>query len=297
MAGSYPDVPGRRMGWDQDGTIALWQHSPGLLGVSGPGGMFADVTTAFTTQEKQDLQDEEYASAWQKNGHASNGAGNMLFLFIFPELRDLDGFYPRTNAGGSTDWLYDSADTTNGFDGTWGESVTFTTSTSSNLDDYRDTITSFSRTGKRSAKYAQNGDYGGANAPLIFYNFHLYGEIAASETPDRLLFVDEITSLEYQFPKDYGDVPRGSAREFEMRLKNNSGSLTANTVSGDSTDFFGGSGAWYTFDVAGGGFSGSYNITSIGNGASSGLITVRQVIPDDADVQVHAGRHEVAVSS
>jgi len=295
MAGFYPDVPGRRMEWDNDGTVGQYQDGVGL-GLEGAGSSYPIANVDLTLQQRQDLNDEDYNIGLTLTATSTGGGGFNILLF-FPELRDLDGVYFRTNSVSvGSEWLYDSPDTTNGFDGAWAQSVAVTWSKVDKLDDWR-TITSFARTDKRAVKVHQDGDYGGAGAAIISRNLHVYGEFAAGETPDRLLFMDENTALEFALPKDYGDVPRGSARDYTMKLKNNSASLTANTIGGDATDLFGGSASWFTFDVSASGFLGSYSITSLAAGVSSAVITVRQDIPDGAALQLHATRHEVSTVS
>ncbi len=127
--------------------------------------------------------------------------------------------------------------------------------------------------------------------------WHVYGEISASETPDRLLYIDNATALEFKKPKDYGDVARGSAETYAMKLRNNSASLTASTVQLIAEALFQGSGAWYDFDE-GSGFTATLSLaSSIANGADSPVITVRRITPDAEALGLHEGRLQVSVGS
>ncbi len=276
MAGSYPDVPSRRMAYDDDGTVVIQWPTSGSL---------AEPSTALSEADQNTLNDESSSDLFE------GGGGNQhRFGFLFPELREWDGaMYFDVNGTGSWDR---SGDTTSGVDGTFtAQSVTNATST---VPGYRNTITSIALSNIRCVRYLTGSSGSGWRIQTI----HLYGEISAGETPDRLLWIDEITGLEFTLPIDYGDIPRGSARDRELRLKNNSGSLTANTLQITAEDLTGGSGGWYTYDVAGGGFvSTNSDISSLGSGASSGLITVRQIIPDAATLGLHAARTYVNVAS
>jgi hypothetical protein len=128
--------------------------------------------------------------------------------------------------------------------------------------------------------------------------WHVYGEIAAGETPDRLLFIDELTGLEFALPKDYGDRPRGGSSDFEWRIKNNSAGETATTIQYTSEDLWLGSGAWYTHTLPGGStYAATRSIASLAAATTTGIITTRSIIPDAETLGPHAGRTYLNVAS
>lgn len=278
-AGSYPDAPSRRMACDADGTIGGQRRSAGdgALGQISAGNM----TVA---------QDEEMAGF----AYGSSTKGEYTF-YIFPELRDLEGIFLSGPINNQMTEVASSGDTTNTWDGTWTQRIAdFDDSDSQTLTSYRTEITSLAVNNVRGVR-ALDPNTGGTSKRLRA--FHVYGTISAGETPDRLLWIDNDDDLEFSQPQDYGDVPRGSAEDHIVYLKNNSASLAANTVQVTAEDLFGGSGSWYTFDD-GTGFSATKTLaSSIGNGANSPDITIRRITPDAATLGVHAARAYVSVGS
>ena len=278
MAGSYSDAPGRRMAWDADGSVMFSIRNTGVY--TEPAG------SVRTELNDEDNTDAEVAGSY-------NSAYDLYVLF--PELRDLDGIFVATGGASGNDIqeIATSGDTTNGVDGTWTQQIANLTNYTNVANNYRDNFTSLSVSNVRGVRIEQAGT-SGANDQLKAV--HLYGTISSGATPDRLLFIDNDTGLEFTGPKDFGDIPRGSARDFDIKIKNNSGSLTASTITIDSEDLYLGSGSWYTFDT-GSGFGGSASIASLAAGVSSSVVTVRQIIPDSATIGVHAGRLYVSAGS
>ncbi len=130
MAGSYSDAPSRRMAIDDDGTVGLSQ-----VVLDGIRQSVVDVSAA----NKENLNDEEAGDVLTTGG----GSNDMKLIWIFPELREFDGYFARgKDAGDPFDGEY-SGNTTNGWDGTWTE---FRASASEGtlvvIPDYRDDITS-----------------------------------------------------------------------------------------------------------------------------------------------------------
>lgn len=290
MAGSYANVPGRRVAWDDDGTVGVY-FIGGAADVTAPGGPW----TAIPAATAENLNSEENADFLGVG--TSNTSQNWACL-IFPELRDLKGFFSRVRAATSGGHRVDtSADTTNGLDGTWTNRSTADTGWTGigALDDYRDSIASLSVSGIRSVRFK----FQGANVAEQWFwrNLHVYASIASGQTPDRLLWIDDTTGLEFVLDKDYGDIPRGSARDIIIKLKNNSGSLTANTIAGAREDLYLGSAAWYTYSIGGGAYGSTFSITSLAAGATSSAITLRQDVADAATLSVHAARAYVTVAS
>jgi len=276
MAGSYPDAPGRKMNCYSDGTVIL--RSTIKQASSGQPVHSAGVLTEYTaTADHLELLDHDdvNASAW-----GANGAHTRIVNHIFPELRDIDGVFVTTS-GYSEGSIGYSPDTTNSIDGTWTLQTTTLgdfQETGATIPLYRTDIYVFSATGVRGL-FVECTKLG-ATFSSWFRTVEVYGTIAAGQTPDRVLFINDTTGLEYIIPQDYGDVPRGSSRDITVRTKNNSGTSTANSIDLSRSNLESGqdSTGWYTMDN-GGGFSSGFQIASLGAGAEDSW-TLRQNIPD-----------------
>lgn len=288
MAGNYPDAPSRRMAWDADGSVGLIRN-------------VGDRNAEWSGADKTELNDEDNISVSLPTG--AGGSADHFVYVIFPELREVEGFFAKAqnsdgfNAIGQVAF---SGDTTNGIDGTWTEALADyndqQTPAGSVVDFWRTQITSLALSNVRGVRVRRNHNSALIMSSQLLRAIHLYGRPSLGETPDRLRFIDEGTGSEFTKPKDYGDIPRGSTRDFQFRLRNNSTTLTANDVQVTAEDLFLGSGAWYTFDV-GGGFQATISILSIAPGADSPVITCRQVVPVDALPHAHAGRVRATVAS
>jgi hypothetical protein len=264
-----------------DGTICL----RGTTKSDGSPDILAGVLTDETgTAQHLILVDhkEDTDPDW---GDGTQG-GTWGAILIFPELRDIDGTYilgENFDACG----LLTSADTTNGLDGTWVlQSSVVGTATRSPLSvevipDYREGIYAWSATGKRAVQF-WFANSSGLDSNFL-REFHVYGEIGSGETPDRLLFIDDQTGLEYGVTQDWGNRPRGAAADKDIRVKNNSGTLTANSITigrGRTETAPSDASTWYTMDN-GSGFGSSVSITSLTAG-SEDTWTLRQIIPTTA---------------
>lgn len=279
MAGAFPDAPSRRMALDVDGSLG--------------GSRFASGTQAlqeFTDPEMVTLQKEDLILVTIGGGSQPD----EYFFYIFPELREFDGIYIRANIINILSTVHSSGDTTNTFDGTWTQRIAnYDDSAVASLTTYRTEITSTAVPNVRGIR----GQFDATGSGKSLSGFHIYGEISAGETPDRLLWIDNDDDLEFSKPQDYGDVPRGSAEDHVVYLKNNSALLAANSVQVTAEDLVGGSGGWYTFDD-GTGFSATKSLaSSISNGANSPNITIRRITPDAETLGVHAARAFVSVGS
>jgi len=272
------------MAYDADGTIILGAPTTSPLGE--PSG-----------SAKIELNDEDNVELGVQTGipakSSNQGDTPWDWIWIFPELREFDGAFIAHNGrdGGSVTTTDESGDTTSGRDGTF--SVVDATDWSGNTDGYptlyRTGIRSYAVSNVRGINFRVqlNSDSGGG---MKFQTVHIYGEISAGETPDRLQWFDDDDDLEFSKPQDYGDVPRGSASDHVVYLKNISASLTASSVQITAESLYLNSGSWYTFDE-GSGFSATLALaSSIANGADSPNITVRVIRPDAAGLGPHVAR-------
>lgn len=277
MAGAYPDAPSRKMQHYRDGTLLFAFTS--MIG-NAPAGAFTEYTAGANHLELVD-HDQAGAGAWDVQSGSTVGA-----LLIFPELRDIDGTIINTSGPNSGSLQY-STDSRSGQDGTW-TSVSGVIGTfgygGTEIPGHRNNVYQWSANGVRAVAVAVS-----ESSIDVEYlrSFEVFGEIAAGESPSRLLFIDDATALEYGKPQDYGDRPRGSAVDKSIRIKNNSGSLQANTIDvtrGDDESTQS-SNTWYTVDN-GGGFAASFQVASLGAGAEDTFV-LRQNIPDSAVVGVY----------
>jgi len=279
------------MGIDADGSIALFAAADGTTFVNGrpPKEPWKELNTAELIQiNSEDASDNLFGLSLDQE-----------FCVIFPEKRDIDGMFwawdNTLNTGMSS-----SVDTTNGIDGVWVDLST--TGFDWDIDDeYRDNITGFSLTGIRAIRA-----YNGSNQ-ADWSAAHTYGSMASGETPDRIIFLDEDTGLEFgsggSTPDimDFGDRPRGSIKDHTFRLRNNStvagNNLTATTIVLTREALELSMDTWMTYDEAGGGFMTTETVTSLAPETNSALLTMRLDIDDAAVLYVHAARTKVAVTT
>lgn len=269
------------MAYDEDGTVVFYGNQDG-----------SGALTELTTQQRIDLNDED------QSGH-DKGNPAAFYWLIFPELREVDGFFAARSAGNAEflESLYSSGDTTNGRDGVWTQQIANVDNAATVLASYRTNITSLAVPNQRGIRMGQAAYQSGKVGSSVTA-IHVYGEIFAGQTPDRLLFLDSASGLEFGLPIDYGDVPRGSAADRLIKLKNNSTSLTAGSVQLTAESLYLNSAAWYTFSEDGVLFQGTLPLTAaIGPGASSPTITLRRDIPDSETPGLHAGRVQASVGS
>lgn len=267
MAGNYPDVPAPRMALDVDGTIGFHVLKAG------------GAITTLTGANMIALNDE--------GGNTSYGpVGTSWFGYIFPQFRDLSGVFMAANTVYS-DIAQTSVDTTNGFDGTWVTALNPATSRANALTplspDYRANITALSSTNVKAFRWT------GANNTV--YALHLYGSISAGQTPDRLRMwhptldqpLDDATSADGAH-LDWAEVTRSTTADRTFRVKNNSATLTANSIALTSsalTDATPSLPPQITYSD-GGAFATTINIGNLTPGVISSLLTVRRTTSSTA---------------
>jgi hypothetical protein len=264
MAGNYPDAPSWRMAYDRDGTQVFVVSS-------------ANAVTQLTSAQLVTLNDESDGS------YSILGAnGSAKLVFIFPELRDLDGFLHLVNEA-STMSTAVSADTTNGVDGTWTTISTAAPSSSTVKTAYRTLITSTTALAVRAVRFsASTSSFTSWGIKAL----HLYGEPVPGANPNRLeLWHPTLDEKLGPAAFDWGDVPRSSSADRTFRVKNLSGSMTAGAVRvamESLTDTVPSVVAQHTISYNGGSFLAQVNIGDLGPGAISGPLTLRRVTPSNA---------------
>ena len=304
MAGNYPDAPSRRLAWDADGTQGFQAHYAAYSGYTPPTPPavpdLAHTLMSATTRQNLNGEDNTVGITWLFD---VSYLGNGAVILLFPDQRDIDGWY--WNMIGRFDWgveyIYYSTDTTSGFDGTWTSLAGSYSEAEQVLLDFRDGIqTATTPTGVKGIRFGMNVT--SANITVkdtIVRAMHFYGVPSSGANADRLIFLDTGNSdAEYTLPIDDGDVGRGAdTGPFNLKIKNNSSTKQANTVAITATGIVNDSHLWYTFATTSGG---TYSSTlALGNLAASASTTVywKKNVPDAETLGLHVCRFEASKAS
>ena len=320
MAGSYPDAPSERIAYDEDGTV-MWRAQTIGGAVFGGGGTFTAMVLPPTEQsstQKQEYNDEDTTIVFSAGGPAAVDYG---FAWVFPEKRDVFGFYGYATQGntGLIEDIDSSTDTKNGVTGNFtvhadregdgGLPVLVQPPGNNNWSvqqSYREFIHGFTSTGVRSvrARFVTDKTVGGATDIGQVAAFHWYGTIASSVNPDRLIFIEDNTGLAYDEVQDWGDIPRGSVHDKKIYLYNNSATLSASSNVMTFEALTGDSNTWYTIrddSSTSTGFSTSLTVDGpIAPGTrypASTSITVRLTVADDENLGPAAARLQLATGT
>lgn len=276
MAGSYPDVPSWRMAIDRDGTQLILINNGVLTSLA------ASVGTTINNEA-----DDDIIVATNRNP--------VYFVAIFPELRDVDGFHLNMNVTNTNTRGYmiqTSSDTTNGLDGTWTTLATGSMGNSGQPAKPGFRIVSASTVlSVRAIRIALTDGY---NYGTVLKLFHLFGEIAPAENPNRLALwhptLDQRITPAYF---DWGNVPRSSSADRTFRVKNLSTVQTANSVRVAQeilTDTVPSVVGQHTLSTDGLTFLAQVNVGTLAPGAISAVTTLRRVTPSDAVLSLWAHR-------
>lgn len=305
MAGSWPDMPSRKIAYHDDGTVVVGRHPTG-------GAPYENFYPwdADALEELNDLDFQQISDNWANGtfaamtgNHSQNQQNKRTeSAWIWPEKRDIYGYatiieHTGSGIGGlGIHKAYTSVDTTNGIDGTWVEQGPSGGWSDDNLgsvnypEAWRENQYTFTAEGTRSFRWH---GWGGTfnDGDDEFRCMFIFGVISAGETPDRILFMDDSTGLEFTTPMDWGDVPRGSVLTWDIYLKNNSATLQANTMTLDVKTLYNSSDTWFDLSDAGGAYGDTVSITSMAAGAryptGSDTITVRLTVPNDQPLGVY----------
>lgn len=293
MAGSYSDTPSRRMAYDDDGSVGF-----ACTGAGPNGDAFG---YELTPAQLALLNNQDTDTIGGPVGNTDWG----MFI-MFPELREIDGALvaPRVSTGNGNQVLMYSvaaSTSTNPFSG-WSQSVASGSTPDWDItterDGYRTRIVSMAEPSRRGFA----GFRPGADATAFV---HIYGEISPGETPDKIIIIDNATGLEFTGPLDYGDIPRGGSEDYEIRLRNDSASLTVNTVQYtaeslgvDGGGGYGGGHSWFTATLPGGStYQATNQISSISAATTTGIITLRRITPATEETRLFAPRLQVTHAS
>lgn len=296
MAGSYPDVPGNRLAWHLDGTLALTTDGVGIA--------------QWNSAQMAAVNDES----------TSNAVPSTLYMSLFfPRKMDISGFFGSFsgyNTGNPYNFVYNTGDASTPLDGTWtawpsqpsygngyrsaaglwlGDQVGYIAAASPY---YRTEIKSLSLTGVKAIRWNQS--YGGYGSSYVISTLHVYGRPSAGTDTTRL----EIwhPTLDQRIPGayfDWGNVSRGDTVTKQFRVKNISDTLMANTItvsanpSTDSSPSFSG---MHTFST-GGSYEATASISSLSPQQISSIITLRLTVPSNGSLGIWAMRISAEASS
>lgn len=290
MAGNYPDVPAPRIAYDRDGTVGLW---------------FIDnvLQQELTALELANLNDESSGNVFSDG---RSGTQIHYVVFLFTHMRDIAGvFFGAYESGGSpnTITLERSSNSTTGVDGAWVSAGSQGMSSSGTAIDMRAGITGYNLTGVRAIRIrfaANHNDF------IAVRNVHIFGATSTGALSDRLQMwhptlnepLDDLTSSDGSY-LDWGDVARGTSQDRTFRIKNSSGSLTANSVSLTvevPTETTPSVATQHTLSN-GGAFSSSVNLGNLSPNQISSVITLRKITVTNATLSLWTGRINVEAGS
>jgi len=258
----YTALPDRRMPYDIDGTV-VYQS------INIASGML-DLASSGTKTEWNDY-DYSIAGTW------TVGAALQTWWW-FPETREVTAFYVFYFTGNTVApaqgvaSVVASNDSTNGLDGTW-ETATLSGGSPAYVDNFnwRSGVKPISLTGPKRTIKIQSAGTGNQEVAIA----HIYGEKAAGQTPEDLIFIDHDTTpgVEYAAPEDFGDMPLGTTATRQFRVKNTSATKTANTINIQCND------SDFVISTDNATWVVTINITSLAAGAESSTMYVRCTTP------------------
>jgi len=265
---AYTALPDMRMPYDNDGTRVGYNQGTGIIG---------GVIGWFTGSQLIALN----AKDWNSIGAGAEGVWGQQGVWMFyPERREITGMVIWMDKGTTYSWGYlqASADTTNGVDGTW-ENASLAGGTPdvayTQFDAWRMMIRPVSFTGsKKVLRWQHYCSYYGGN-PSAMHNLHVYGEKAAGQTPDDLIYIDHDTTpgVEFAAAEDFGDRPLATSVIRQFRLKNVSATKTANGINIQLND------ADFAISEDGTTWVVTINISSLAAGAQSATLYMRNTTP------------------
>ncbi|HET7630072.1 MAG TPA: hypothetical protein VFK03_01740, partial [Candidatus Saccharimonadales bacterium] len=226
-------------------------------------------------------------------------SNNYYMMWYFPVPMDIVAYATWWGRDGLNGAQY-SLNTTNGVDGTWTNFPGSLAGNANNVVKLRTMIMTLPSpiTSVRSIRLRLAGSYGGYSD--WFNAVHLYGQPTAAG--DRLSFWDPTLDQELAGAAlDFGDVQQGNVQTKTFRVKNESSSLTANSVTVDDqapTDFTPSVPPQYDYSTDGGvTYAQTASLGNLGPGAISGVVTVRKSTPTNAALSLHTLRITATASS
>ncbi len=281
MAGSYPDAPAPRMAWDDDGSTFAFVEDTGVI-------------TSLSSAQAKTVNDE-FGSFDGNSSIFTADSRSGYYAIIFPELRDITHYYLSFNNAGDATVFQKSANTTNGFDGTWTNiTATATSNSSGTSPGYRNSILTSSNTGVKGLRLRRTGP---GNRQL--YSMHIFGTIPAANSPDRLIVTDTSGS-QIAAQLDFGDTARGTNQTKQFKVTNNSSTLTATSITISlqaNTDASPTLIGQYQLSTDNSTFANSINIGSLAPSASSAALYIKDTVALNATLGLWAARIQASAAS
>lgn len=281
MTGSYMNAPALRQAFDRDGSVGAQISNTGLI-------------TAMTATQLREL-----------NSEAESGptlvANTLSIAVIFPTPLNLSAVFVAM-AGTTPASIWTSKDSTNGVDGTWTLRSPLANRQRDVKPNYRVATELVSLAGGTDSQDVVGVKITSSSVFTTLRALHVYGDPSNAATPDRLQIwhptLDEPLGAA---ALDWGDVPRSSSADKSFRIKNLSGTLTANNIEVYVESLNPGTpsvAAMHTLSVNGGAtFLISQSIASLAPGAISGVFILRRVVPNNAQVSTWSARVGVDVTN
>lgn len=273
MAGFYPDVPDNRMAYHLDGTKIYIKH---------PDNTLTDITGNAAA-----LNDED-GDAGYTNGYIYG----YELVFVFPELRDIRGYFWANTNSITPRAIKVSTDTTNLLDGTWTSIVDPFSYSAAVYPNYRKNVNLANAGNVKALSFTFDFP---ANARSIVA-VHLYGFIPPAESPQRLIFWDPTLNQQVSGAHfDWGDVVQGTSYTKTFRINNNSPTLTANSVglsAGAETYAMS-----VEFSADGTTYTPTIDIGNLAPSATSGILHVRRNVPAAEPLRAQVCRFRAAAGS
>ncbi len=272
MVGFYTDVPGPQIMYDRDGSWAFYVPVGATTGT---------VLSASQAKDLLDVSNTGYTSGEMRSG-------GPLYGVIFPELRNLVGYFighdSGTTGGNNVNVqnLQTSTNTTNGYDGVW-TTVTASPTWTTSINGYR-TVTAQTMSSVLALRINPYQTGGAAGGSSSIYALMLYG---TPVTPTERLRIWHPT-LDQELGAaalDYGDDQRSTTVDKTFRVKNTSAARTANSivVSVEALPSEASPTVVGQLTISqGAGYASTQTVTSIAPGAISAVCTLRLVLTSTA---------------
>jgi hypothetical protein len=273
---AYTAVPDMRMPYDNDGTVLYYYINAGLSAtLAFAVGPVNNISQA-NSLELNDNDNVGIGLSGHENANPNNGT--CAIWAFFPENREVTAHFAceiSLAPASYAETLQGSTDSTNGTDGTW-ETASLPSGIAMNnwdFDNWRAGIKPVSFTGPKRVIRDGIGSNNGSGSSIT--NWHWYGEKAAGQTPDDIIFInhDDTPGVEYTAVEDFGDQPLGTTVTRQFRVKNTSATKTANTINIQCND------SYFAISEDGSNWVTTINITSLSAGAESSTLYVRCTTP------------------
>ena len=270
MAGLYPDVPGVRIPYDVDGSIAKYASTVSSANNT--------INGSWTIAAASDLNN---ANNGDVNSFGFNlslpGSSGRMISIAFAQTVDISGHnnvYYQEHANVYLNGLYYSTDTSDGTDGSWSANQTFNADNRYTTQAALRDITAVSWSGVKGIRMWIVNPSGFVYA-MNFRDIAFYG----SYTSNGL--VGWHPTLNQQIggaDLDIGDVALGTVHTKTFRIKNGNATKTANTILISSTRGTAGTIAGLEFSDDNTNWDATLSIPSIAPGAISSILYVRRTV-------------------